>query len=154
MRHLPFAAQPHLHTKALTEREGPAFLAGAVIDDWYAKSLRGDKDGLGQWSEADIVSFLKTGSTDRTAAFGDMAEVVEHCTQYLNDDDLTGIARYLKSLPPGPAKTVASIAGAGGTERGRRPPDPRTGRLRRTLSDLPSPRRQRRCAHIPGLGRQ
>ena len=44
---------------------GPAFLAGAVIDGWYAKSLRGgDKDGLGQWSEADIVTFLRTGSTD------------------------------------------------------------------------------------------
>lgn len=99
-----------LHTKALTEREGPAFLAGAAIDNWYAKSLRGDKDGLGQWNETDIVSFLKTGGTDRTAAFGDMAEVVEHSTQYLNDDDLTGIARYLKSMPPSPAESVASIA--------------------------------------------
>ncbi len=98
-----------LHTKALTEREGPAFLAGAVIDNWYAKSLRGGKDGLGRWSEADIMSFLKTGGTDRSAAFGDMAEVVEHSTQYLDDDDLTGIARYLKSLPPGPAESVASV---------------------------------------------
>jgi alcohol dehydrogenase (quinone), cytochrome c subunit len=88
-----------LHTKALTERDGPAFLAGAVINDWYAKNLRGDKDGLGQWSEADIVTFLKTGTTDRTAAFGDMAEVVQHSTQYLTDDDLAAIARYLKSLP-------------------------------------------------------
>jgi thiosulfate dehydrogenase len=88
-----------LHEKALTERDGPAFLSGAVIDGWYAKNLRGDKDGLGRWSEADIVSFLKTGSTDRTAAFGDMAEVVQHSTQYLTDDDLTAIAHYLKSLP-------------------------------------------------------
>ncbi len=87
-----------LHAKALTERDGPAFLAGSVIDGWYAKSLRGDKDGLGQWSETDIVTFLKSGITDSTAAFGDMAEVVQHSTQYLTDDDLTAIARYLKSL--------------------------------------------------------
>jgi len=95
-----------LHEKALTERDGPAFLAGAVINEWYAKSLRGDKNGLGRWSEADIVAFLKTGSTDRTAAFGDMAEVVQHSTQYLTDDDLTAIARYLKSLPAGPAEPI------------------------------------------------
>ncbi len=102
-----------LHTKALTDREGPAFLAGAVLDGWYAKSLRGGKDGLGQWSEADIVTFLKTGSTARTAAFGDMAEVVQHSTQYLTEDDLAAIARYLKSLPAGPeAPTAAAVAGS------------------------------------------
>jgi len=99
-----------LHTKALTERDGPAFLAGAVINDWYAKNLRGDKDGLGRWSDADIVTFLKTGSTDRSAAFGDMAEVVQHSTQYLTDDDLAAIASYLKSLP-GALEPTASVQG-------------------------------------------
>jgi len=88
-----------LHEKALTERDGPDFLSGAVIDGWLAKNLRGDKEGLGGWSEGDIVTFLKTGSTERTAAFGDMAEVVQHSTQYLTDDDLAAIAHYLKSLP-------------------------------------------------------
>jgi thiosulfate dehydrogenase len=88
-----------LQEKSLSERDGADFLAGAVIEGWHAKNLRGDKDGLGQWSEADIVTFLRTGSTDHTAAFGNMAEVVEHGTQHLTDDDLTAIARYLKSLP-------------------------------------------------------
>lgn len=87
-----------LHEKALTERDGPDFLSGAVIDGWYAKSLRGDKDGLSDWSESNIITFLKTGSTERTAAFGDMAEVVQHSTQYLTDNDLAAIAHYLKSL--------------------------------------------------------
>jgi thiosulfate dehydrogenase len=98
-----------LHTKAQTEREGPAFLAGAVIDNWFAKSLRGDdKDGLGTWSEAEVVTFLKTGSTARTAAFGDMADVVHESTQYLTDYDLAAIARYLKSLPASPPKSAAT----------------------------------------------
>ena len=88
-----------LQEKALSERDGTDFLAGAVIEGWYAKSLRGDKDGLGQWSETDIATFLRTGSTDRTAAFGNMADVVEHGTQYLTDGDLNAIASYLKSLP-------------------------------------------------------
>ena len=89
-----------LQEKAMTERDGADFLAGAVVDGWYAKSLRGDVDGLGRWSEADIVAFLKTGSTERTAAFAAMAEVVQHSTQYMTDDDLAAIARFLKSLPP------------------------------------------------------
>jgi len=88
-----------LQEKSLGERDGTDFLAGAVVEGWYAKNLRGDKDGLGRWSEADIVIFLRTGSNDRTAAFGNMAEVVEHGTQHLTDDDLTAVARYLKSLP-------------------------------------------------------
>ena len=96
----------------MTEREGTDFLAGAVIDGWYAKSLRGDKDGLGRWSEADIVTFLRTGSTDRTAAFGDMAEVVQHGTQYLTERDLIAIARYLKSLPASEEESNV-VAGAG-----------------------------------------
>ena len=108
-----------LHTKALTAHEGPDFLAGAVIDDWYAKSLRGDKDGLGRWSEADIVTFLKTGSTDRTAAFGDMAEVVQHSTQYLTEQDLTAIARYLKSLPASKEEpNIPARSGAVSSARG------------------------------------
>ena len=98
----------------MSERDGTDFLAGAVIEGWYAKNLRGDKDGLGRWSEADIVTFLRTGSTDRTAAFGNMADVVEHGTQYLTDGDLSAIARYLKSLPARAAEPVV----AGGTPSG------------------------------------
>lgn len=96
------------HEKALTERDGPDFLAGAVINGWYAKNLRDDADGLRKWSEADIATFLRSGSTDHTAAFGDMAEVVQHSTQYLTDDDLTAIAHYLKSLPAGQEKLSVS----------------------------------------------
>ncbi|WP_082190078.1 cytochrome c [Frateuria defendens] len=79
-----------------------AFLAGgAPLEGWVAKNLRGDaRDGLGGWSEAELVQFLKTGRTDRTAAFGGMTEVVQHSLQYLGDDDLAAIAHYLKSLPP------------------------------------------------------
>ena len=109
-----------LHEKALTERDGPDFLAGAIINGWYAKNLRGDKDGLGRWSEADIVNFLKAGSTDRTAAFGDMAEVVQHSTQYLTDDDLAAVARYLKSLPPRAGEAAGSQAAAPAHEDVRR----------------------------------
>lgn len=90
-----------MQEKALSANEGSAFLSGsAPLEGWIAKSLRGDhKDGLGSWSEEQLVQFLKTGRSDRSAVFGGMSDVVEHSMQYMSDDDLTAIARYLKSLP-------------------------------------------------------
>ncbi|MFT3814953.1 MAG: cytochrome c [Acidovorax sp.] len=83
-----------------SDDKGADFLSGAVIDGWLARNLRSDPaDGLGQWSEQDIVTLLKTGRTDRAATFGSMAEVVEHSTQHLTDKDLSAIAAYLKTLP-------------------------------------------------------
>ncbi|WP_040262467.1 cytochrome c [Pseudomonas massiliensis] len=91
-----------MQEKALSASDGSDFLAGsAPLEGWIAKSLRGDhRDGLGSWSEADLVAFLKTGRSDRAAVFGGMSDVVEHSMQYMNDADLTAIARYLKTLPP------------------------------------------------------
>lgn len=78
-----------------------AFLSGGLVDHFFAKSLRTDPvEGLGTWSQQDIVTFLKTGRTAQAAAFGGMADVVEHSTQYLDDADLIAIARFLKTLKP------------------------------------------------------
>ncbi|MBU4635140.1 cytochrome c [Pseudomonas chlororaphis] len=90
-----------MQEKALSASEGSHFLAGsAPLEGWIAKSLRGDhKDGLGSWSEEQLVQFLKTGRSDRGAVFGGMSDVVVHSMQYMSADDLTAIARYLKSLP-------------------------------------------------------
>lgn len=93
--------------KALSLADGDAFLSGAVIDGWRAKSLRGEAQGLQSWSAEEIVMFLKTGRTDRVAAFGAMADVVEHSTRYFTDVDLAGIAAYLKQLPPVAGKLAA-----------------------------------------------
>lgn len=90
-----------MQEKALSAADGKAFLSGsAPLEGWIAKSLRGDhKDGLGSWSEEQLVQFLKTGRSDRSAVFGGMSDVVVHSMQYMSQDDLTAIARYLKSLP-------------------------------------------------------
>ncbi|WP_404937985.1 cytochrome c [Pseudomonas sp. JDS08PS003] len=90
-----------MQEKALSASEGSAFLSGsAPLEGWIAKSLRGDhKDGLGSWSEEQLVQFLKTGRSDRSAVFGGMSDVVVHSMQYMSENDLTAIARYLKSLP-------------------------------------------------------
>lgn len=74
---------------------------GAAGDGWYAPDLTGDlRDGLGKWSQQEIVEYLKTGSNARTAAAGKMAQVVQNSTRYLSDTDLKAIAVYLKDMPP------------------------------------------------------
>ena len=88
--------------KATDEKGGDAFLAGAVIDGWYAQPLRDlsadAPTGLGSWSYQGLVDYLKTGRTNHTAAFGAMADVVANSTQYLSREDLTAMAHYLKSV--------------------------------------------------------
>lgn len=104
--------------KALSGSED-LYLAGgnAPIDGWIAKSLRGGKDGLGRWSEEDIVALLKTGRNDHSAVFGGMAEVIEHSTQYLSDSDLKAMAVYLKSLPAGPSADGGRFAASDDTAK-------------------------------------
>ena len=90
-----------MQEKALSATDGSTFLSGsAPLESWIAKNLRGDhKDGLGSWNEAQLVQFLKTGRSDRSAVFGGMSDVIVHSMQYMSEADLTAIARYLKSLP-------------------------------------------------------
>ncbi|QEY25342.1 c-type cytochrome [Neisseria zalophi] len=92
--------------KALSE-DGKYFLNGAVIDGWRAKSLRGDARGLASWHTKEIADFLATGRTERSAAFGAMADVVEHSTRYWLPEDIQAISAYLKTLSPTPGKVTA-----------------------------------------------
>lgn len=90
--------------KALDESGAP-FLAGALLDGWYAPSLRQDPNtGLGRWTEPQIVQFLKTGRNAHAVVYGSMTEAFNNSTQFMQDDDLAAIARYLKSLPGDPQR--------------------------------------------------
>ncbi len=134
---------PAFEERGLTLASG-AYLSGGTLEDWHAPSLRGDaRTGLGGWSEADIVTFLRTGRARGAMAFGSMSQVVTDSTQYLTDNDRASIAHYLKSLPRGPlsktpppyatqsrqewpgaglyAQDCASCHGAAGQGRGRAP---------------------------------
>ncbi|MFM0529892.1 cytochrome c [Paraburkholderia strydomiana] len=83
----------------------PIYLSGALLDGWYAPSLRGDRNtGLGRWNEADLYQFLKTGRNQHAVVFGSMADAFNNSTQFMTDNDLKAIAHYLKSLPGDPAR--------------------------------------------------
>lgn len=93
-----------MNEKALDE-SGDAFLSGALLDGWYAPSLRQDHNtGLGRWSEDDIYAFLKDGRNQHAVVFGSMTEAYNNSTQFLTDEDLKAISHYLKSLPGDPER--------------------------------------------------
>jgi len=81
-------------------KSGAALQGGAAGEHWFAPSLTGDvRSGIGDWSVADIVEYLKTGSNAKSATAGAMTDVVKNSTQYLSDADLKAIAVYLKDIP-------------------------------------------------------
>jgi mono/diheme cytochrome c family protein len=87
------------------------YLAGALLDGWYASNLRGDAAaGLGRWSEEDIVSFLKTGHNAHATVYGSMLDAFNDSTQFMSSDDLAAIAQYLKSLDAQGASAGTSYA--------------------------------------------
>ncbi len=92
-----------LNEEAYTDEDNDVYLSGghSPIDGWIPFNLRGDHlTGLGDMPEDELFEVLKTGRSARSAVFGGMADVVNHSLQFLNDDDLRAIARYLKTLPP------------------------------------------------------
>ncbi|TPE51037.1 c-type cytochrome [Amaricoccus solimangrovi] len=95
---------PAMEERALDE-SSPLYLSGALLDGWYAPSLRNDPNtGIGRWSEADVVAFLKEGRNAHAVVFGSMADAFNNSTQFLTDEDLRAIAHYLKSLPGDPER--------------------------------------------------
>lgn len=101
-----------MNEKALSE-SGPLYLSGALLDGWYAPSLRGDgATGLGRWSEDEVVQFLKVGRNTHAVVFGSMTEAFNNSTQFMSDNDLLAIAHYLKSLPGDGATAPAAPSGA------------------------------------------
>jgi mono/diheme cytochrome c family protein len=84
--------------KALDE-SSEAYLSGGLLDAWKASSLRGDPNtGLGRWSELDIVEFLRTGRNMHAIVYGSMMDAFNNSTQFMSDEDLRAVARYLKTL--------------------------------------------------------
>jgi len=86
-------------------------LKGGVLQGWFAPDITGQaRKGIGDWSEDELVAYLKTGVIARSSASGPMAEVVVNSTSKLSDADLRAVAIYLKSLTPASAPAPAALA--------------------------------------------
>jgi len=91
-----------MQEKTLTDDDSHLFLSGGgAVDGWIAPSLRNENGGgLAGWTQADIVTFLKSGRNEHTASFGAMNDVVVDSMQYMSDSDLNAMAKYLMTLKP------------------------------------------------------
>lgn len=81
----------------------PKFLTGsnAPVDGWMPINLRGDDlTGLGTISTEDLTMLLWSGRSEHNAVFGGMREVVDNSLQYATKEDISAMAKYLKTLPP------------------------------------------------------
>jgi len=75
------------------------YLQGETLQGWFAPNITTDsRKGIGKWSLAEIVNYLKTGANPYGVATGGMSEEIVHSSSHLTDDDLQAIAAYLKSV--------------------------------------------------------
>ncbi|MGI4838040.1 MAG: c-type cytochrome [Janthinobacterium lividum] len=87
-----------------------AFLQGGDLAGWHAPEITSNRYvGIGAWTPAQIVQYLKTGSNDIAVASGPMAEAVTNSTQHMTDQDLQAIAAYLQTLPGSSATKPAPL---------------------------------------------
>jgi mono/diheme cytochrome c family protein len=106
----------HTARNALGATDGLNLAGGLIpVQNWYAPSLTSPHEaGVGDWSEQDITRLLKDGVSPRASVNGPMTEVVLGSTQYLNAQDLSAMAVFLKSLsvaaPPGATNTETNTS--------------------------------------------
>jgi mono/diheme cytochrome c family protein len=95
-------------------KHSDAFEGGSAGLHWAAPGLGGNiRDGVGGWSAAEIVEYLRTGANAKSASVGPMSDVVMNSTQYLSDADLNAIAVFLKNRPNDHAKSPPKTAALG-----------------------------------------
>jgi alcohol dehydrogenase (quinone), cytochrome c subunit len=100
-----------MQMKATTPAGGAAYLSGAVIENYFAPSLRNSGPGtLGAWSDDELAQFLETGANAQGIAFGSMSDVIIHSTQYMTPADALATAKYLKSLRNSDEKPATRFA--------------------------------------------
>ena len=99
---LAHCGQCHTPRNIAEASESGKALEGAAIQGWYAPNITSDwAQGIGSWSEDDLLSFFKNGVADgHGIAVGPMSEMIHDDLKHLTDDDLNAIVAYLKSTPP------------------------------------------------------
>ena len=101
VRTLTHCSTCHTPRNTLMAEQKDKFLSGSQLGGWFAPNITPSPEaGIGQWSEQQLVTYLRTGAVHGLAvAGGEMGTAVQNSFSKLNDNDLLAISRYLKSVP-------------------------------------------------------
>ncbi|GJE46484.1 c-type cytochrome [Methylobacterium soli] len=76
-------------------------LGGGVIDGWYAPNITpNDHQGIGAWSDEQVVTYLKTGTAPGNmpgVAAGPMRQTIEESLSKMTEADLKAMVAYLRT---------------------------------------------------------
>lgn len=90
----------HTPRNIMMAEEHKQNLAGASLGGWYAPNITPHRSGIANWSEHDLVTYLRTGHlAGKAQAAGPMAEAVENSFRFMTDSDLSAIAAWIKQVP-------------------------------------------------------
>jgi mono/diheme cytochrome c family protein len=92
------------------QQERSRQFAGTVLGSWYAPNITPDANaGIGAMGADELFRYLKFGKVaGKAQAGGEMGLAVQLSFSKLNDDDLTAIVTYVRSVPAiGDAETKA-----------------------------------------------
>ncbi len=100
MAHCAECHSPRTRTGGLDPRL--LFAGQRLPDGSVIPNITPDREtGIGRWTQRHIVRYLDTGmDPDGDFAGGSMADVIEHGTTHLSNQDLRAMAVYLMSLEP------------------------------------------------------
>ena len=88
-----------------------ATTAGGVAEGWTAPALTGRSPAPLDWTQQDLVDFMRTGySANHGVAAGPIAPVIEEGLSRLPQADLQAIAVYLRSYHPETAAGATAAA--------------------------------------------
>jgi mono/diheme cytochrome c family protein len=100
----------HTPRNALMAEDNSRFLGGASLGTWYAPNITSDAEaGVGRWSEAQIVAYLRDGAAHGAQAAGPMLEAIDKSLSQLTDADLKALAVYLRSVRPVGAPSAVPV---------------------------------------------
>lgn len=102
----------HTPRTALMGEDKSQPLAGADLGTWYAPNISSDAvSGIGNWSQAQIAEYLRTGRiAGKAQAGGPMADVIDNSLRHLTEEDRQAIATYIKTAAPQHASQDAQAA--------------------------------------------
>lgn len=101
VRGLTHCSTCHTPRNLLMAEKSSEALAGSQVDTWFAPNITPDiNSGIGNWSERDIVDYLRSGhAPGKAQAAGPMAEAIDFSLRHLTPADLRAMAVYLKTVP-------------------------------------------------------